>query len=198
MEEHQDLQLIVHVGAGLQDVAQFSGHWEDFAHAKKRVADYLEPIEEVLADGKSVLGLVAPETLRSSQDTLLDVLKTLARTKRERQVLSLTLFSEDILGTLLGCMYDLDLSGNVVVLLHARGERASAYTVYRLDEEACLIDWPYGALTAHVERAELVALGFPEMHEIHQRRDAAYPAKLKAKGVSGEQALTDYRHADTA
>jgi len=198
MDTIQDLQLIVHVGAGLQDVARFTGHWDDFAPAKTRIAGYLEPIDEAFAGGKSVLSLVAPETLRTSQDTLLDVLETLARTKRERQVLSLTLFSGDLLGSLLGCVYDLDLAASVVVLLHARGEPASSYTVHQLDNEACLLDWPYGVLTAQCERPELAALGFPEVHQIHQRRDAAHQEKLKATGVSGEQALTDYRHAASA
>lgn len=198
MDKNQSLQLIIHVGAGLEDVARFTGHWDDFAPAKTRVCGYIEPIDEAFSDGKSVLGLVAPEALRNPQDALVDVLTTLARTKRERQVLSLTLFSGDLLGSLLGCVNDLDMSANVVVLLHARSERSPAYTAHRLDEEACLIDWPYGVLNAQCERPELAALGFPEVHEIHQRREAAYREQLKANGVSGERALTNYRHANTA
>ena len=200
MEKIQDLQLVIHVGPGLQDVAGFSDTCDKFELAKTRVIEYIKPINNQLFDGKRTSPLVAPETLRHAQDTLLVILKTLARTRHDGFVLSLVLFSGDVLGTLLGCVYDIGMCANTVVILHARGELGATdgYTVHHLDEEGCLLDWPYGVLDAHCERAELAGLGFPEVHEIHRQREAAYQAKLKAKGVTTERAMTNYRHSGTA
>lgn len=190
----ENLQLIVHVGTVLGAVAAFDGRWDKFADAKVRLGKHVEQLDEELADGKGVMTLIAPEVMRNEIDTLKDVLRTLSRTRKEGQVLSVLTFSENILGPLLNCVFDLDLHLQALVVLHM----PEGQSMHALDAEGFLLDWPYGVLLPRIEWQALPALGFPEAPEIHRRRELAYQEKRAAEGQSREAALTHYQGVNLA
>jgi hypothetical protein len=95
-------------------------------------------------------------------------------------VLSVVVFSSDVVSALLNAVYFLDVSANTRVVLHRNEKQTTgeqSYTIHTLDEEACLVDWPYGVLYPSVDEHELASLGFPEALEIHARRERERKAK---------------------
>lgn len=175
MDNIQDLQLIIHTGPGLHQIADFDGNCLAVHHAIMRIQSHMTLVEAPLLKDKPVQRFIAPEMLTSSQKALEQVLELFAHCQKvDGKVLSVVLFSSDVVGALLNAVYFLDISANTCVVLHRDEKRTAgepAHTIHTLDKEACLENWPYGVLDAWVDEHRLAGLGFPEALEVHARRE---------------------------
>jgi hypothetical protein len=181
MDIIQNLQLIIHTGPGLHEIADFDGNCLAVHHAIRRLEGHVIMVEDLLLRGKPVQRYIAPEMLTSPQKALEQVLELFAHCQKvEGKVLSVVVFSSDVVSALLNAVYFLDVSANTRVVLHRNEKQTTgeqSYTIHTLDEEACLVDWPYGVLYPSVDEHELASLGFPEALEIHARRERERKAR---------------------
>jgi hypothetical protein len=180
----KNIWLAIHVGHGLHNVAQFDVTG-DFADAKLRVLTHLEPHDLGIFEGKVVEYLVAPELMLNEKQAALAVLRKFESAQQEGKGLSVATFSEQVVTLLVNAVYDLDCHAQTMVVLHAKGEpgKSGDVTKHGLDDEGCLIDWPYGVLSPSIELGELAGIGFDEVHDVYRERQEASRAKLRDQGV---------------
>jgi hypothetical protein len=184
---HQNIWLAIHVGHGLDNVAQFniSG---DPSDARLRLRNHVEPHDGEIFNGKFIERVIAPESMRNEKQAALDVLAQFARVRGLGKALSVITFSHHVASLLLNAAHELNCHLQTVIVLHAKGEPGTCgeVTVHELDAEGFLLnDFPYGALHPDIDRFELANVGFSEVHDMYRERQELSRTNQQNQGKAG-------------